>query len=876
MDKQPFLIEQSIRYLDEIGDVKKYLHPNFFRRRRVQHGDQQEVDAGNWVDQTRIDLVQKLATRTPEGLGCRAVLTTDAGVGKSCNLQQLQTEISKSYPNKIAIRIRLGDLTRRTKQSVGPNQFILEYLVSHIQREHRLFERQPINELTTWLNRMVKSGNCILLFDELDQVDSAGHAATTLHDLAFSGFWQRCPILVAGRPYALLNHWESMLGRSNNRWHYFQLDGFTAQQQKTYLIDSEGVDRYELLVDEVRNDLAEILEVPRVLSYLRNHLSISDLRSIKTPSDIYLKAVEHLIAKGLNTEQAASFGLSTGVVIQSKDDGFKIEPKQIERAMDMLAALAWEMLWLPAPDQQRDSRESTTTTDRRAPRVAKEIDPNFDGVDGKASMQALRQRAYERLRVFPYYGENFTAFEDDMTKLTSMNEALERAIIDSGLREQLLWRNRSLQEFLAAYALCRMCRGDEPDQSRLWRWLFLPHDPTTESFYWIWRFAAEMESDSIRPEAWTQAMTPIYRPGNGTIQDTKRSTELLYRTWGRMDELAPNVVDGFLDEFQSILDGKRGHDSAKHAQLLKDSFITIPAELPFRMGIPKEKQGLPPDQRSGIANALEELRADPDSFIREQVERAGYAPGKRGDGNRAWLTQKWRDVINEGIDAYEQWIYALDETPSADSIEPSLPAFSLNALPVLRGWYELFDPGHGHRGEWYTDTLSRIAPTVGHSVFYVSWYDAWAFCKFAHWDGLSCRLPHEDEWEKGAKGAKKLADCDWRYWWGDEDDESHRTCDLDFDKGVSSSPLLYLDRGNGEGHKNPLGLIDILGNQWEWTADEYRWEYSRSAKGTLHGTSRVCRGGGWGNSPSCVRASVRSGNHPANLTHDVGFRLARA
>jgi hypothetical protein len=81
MDKQPFLIEQSIRYLDEIGDVKKYLHPNFFRRRRIQQGDQQEVDVGNWVDQTRIDLIQKLATRTLEGLGCRAVLTTDAGVG---------------------------------------------------------------------------------------------------------------------------------------------------------------------------------------------------------------------------------------------------------------------------------------------------------------------------------------------------------------------------------------------------------------------------------------------------------------------------------------------------------------------------------------------------------------------------------------------------------------------------------------------------------------------------------------------------------------------------------------------------------------------------------------------------------------------------
>ena len=50
MVKQPFLVEQSLRYLDETGDVKKYLQPNFFRQRRIQQRDQQEMDVGNWVD----------------------------------------------------------------------------------------------------------------------------------------------------------------------------------------------------------------------------------------------------------------------------------------------------------------------------------------------------------------------------------------------------------------------------------------------------------------------------------------------------------------------------------------------------------------------------------------------------------------------------------------------------------------------------------------------------------------------------------------------------------------------------------------------------------------------------------------------------------
>jgi formylglycine-generating enzyme required for sulfatase activity len=207
----------------------------------------------------------------------------------------------------------------------------------------------------------------------------------------------------------------------------------------------------------------------------------------------------------------------------------------------------------------------------------------------------------------------------------------------------------------------------------------------------------------------------------------------------------------------------------------------------------------------------------------------------------------------------------------------------LQRYPTLRRWYQLFDPGHGHRdGDWFTQELNRVAPTGEHPQFFVTWYDAWAFCKFAYWNEQSCRLPHEDEWEQAAKAQVNDNVWHWRYWWGDdvrdeEKAERHCTFNRHYRTGTSTRPIDADPERNRDAemdHRNPIGLVDILGNQWEWCEDRYREVYSRT--GPTQSTSRVLRGGAWYDSISNVRCSVRYNYRPTNLDNDTGFRVSRA
>ncbi len=137
----------------------------------------------------------------------------------------------------------------------------------------------------------------------------------------------------------------------------------------------------------------------------------------------------------------------------------------------------------------------------------------------------------------------------------------------------------------------------------------------------------------------------------------------------------------------------------------------------------------------------------------------------------------------------------------------------------------------------------------------MSWDEAQSYCQ-----ATGMRLPTEAEWEYAARAgttASRYGDLDQIAWYGvNSSDKTHEV--------MQKQP-------------NAWNLYDMLGNVWEWTVDWYG-EYSATAEdpatGPATGKIRVLRGGSWGNGPSFVRASVRSGNEPENRSNVVGFRCA--
>ena len=180
-------------------------------------------------------------------------------------------------------------------------------------------------------------------------------------------------------------------------------------------------------------------------------------------------------------------------------------------------------------------------------------------------------------------------------------------------------------------------------------------------------------------------------------------------------------------------------------------------------------------------------------------------------------------------------------------------------------------------------------PPDDHPVTQVSWNDADAFCR---WDGAQSgapgRLPTEVEWEHAARGA---ADDRSPYAWGDALVEGGaaqaNTWTGSFpgnDDGADgyaggTSPV-------GAFGTTPLGLTDLGGNVWEWTASWYRPYPLGPDGGAGPGApvgptgepERAQRGGSFLCHPSYChgyRVSARSHATAESSSAHVGFRCAR-
>jgi formylglycine-generating enzyme required for sulfatase activity len=204
-----------------------------------------------------------------------------------------------------------------------------------------------------------------------------------------------------------------------------------------------------------------------------------------------------------------------------------------------------------------------------------------------------------------------------------------------------------------------------------------------------------------------------------------------------------------------------------------------------------------------------------------------------------------------------------------------------HSVTVNKFWMDKTEVTNGEYGQFVRETnhappehWGSVKPPAGQElvpVSNVSYEDAVAFAEWrSKQDGVTYRLPTEEEWEYAARNGDK----DNLYPWGNTWQPGHAATQ---ETGVGKAqPVGTYPQGN-----NRWGVQDLLGNVWEWTSSKaslYQGNPLKLPDGQQDWI--VARGGSYGirrgiYTGRLVSAPMRDWYPPNSKDLTIGFRLVR-
>jgi gamma-glutamyl hercynylcysteine S-oxide synthase len=278
---------------------------------------------------------------------------------------------------------------------------------------------------------------------------------------------------------------------------------------------------------------------------------------------------------------------------------------------------------------------------------------------------------------------------------------------------------------------------------------------------------------------------------------------------------------------------------------------------------------------------------DPNKKLRPQMTNA-TAPDVSAAATSQATSPPPRDMIEVPAGEFRlgaQWpVFVYDNELPAHTVY--VPAFKIDRLPVTNEEYAHFvaERGYEHRewwsaegwtwreredwtcplywtragasnngGAWRERTMfNESALVLDHPVVGISWYEAEAYARF-----VGKRLPTEAEWEKAA-GWHDETKTKRMFAWGDDEPDTTR-CNFNF-RSWGTTPVGSFPTG-----ASSYGCLDMTGNVWEWTSDEFRgfpnfkaFPYPEYSEVWFDGDHRVLKGGSWATRATILRTSFRN------------------